>query len=192
MGAVALICSTSMCPDAHAAYAQPPGSSYADAQIKREEGRYDENLMTRELKDFMQLLENKGSKIKPEELQAPRLKVGFRRAPDGRVSLLSGNGRWYSVKADMQTPGFLLLRDEANGTMWFLPPDDSGRLLQIDLSDDAVVAQLFSSGAWADVMRPIKVRGAGGQLEPLKINDRQFRNVVSLLENGVEESEAGL
>lgn len=57
----------------------------------------------------------------------------------------------------VQTPGFLLLRDEASGAVSLLPPDDSGRLLQVDLSDDAVVAQLFSSGAWADVVQPMKV-----------------------------------
>lgn len=35
--------------------------------------------------------------------------------------------------------------------MWFLPPDESGRLQQIDLSDDMIVGELFSSGAWFDV-----------------------------------------
>jgi len=42
----------------------------------------------------------------------------------------------------MQTPGFLLLRNEDNGSVWFLPPDESGRLLQIDLSDD------IGKGSW--------------------------------------------
>lgn len=183
LGAVAVITTASICPDAHAAYAtaQPP-SSYADAQVKREEGRYDENLMTKELKSFLEVLEKKGNSIKFEELQQQRLKVrnrvrhacarmgaeahrmgplygaahnlcmchithrscrwiahacargglvnhasagqqpymhcclrhrpcvpgtiqpqvNFRRSPAGQVSLLSPQGRWYNVKADMQ------------------------------------------------------------------------------------------
>lgn len=32
--------------------------------------------------------------------------------------------------------------------------------VQVDLSDDAVVAQLFASGAWFDVMEPLEVRDA--------------------------------
>ena len=35
--------------------------------------------------------------------------------------------------------------------------------MQIDLSDDMVVAQLFGSGAWEDVMEPLQVSGGGGQ-----------------------------
>ena len=66
-----------------------------------------------------------------------------------------------------QAAGFLLLRGE-HGECFYLPPDEGGRLMQIDLSDDMVVAQLFGSGAWEDVMEPLKVgssaqgtRGAG-------------------------------
>lgn len=64
----------------------------------------------------------------------------------------------------------MLLRNEDNGSIWFLPPDESGRLLQIDLSDDVVVAELFSSGAWYDVKEPLyeaKVRCRGG-VRPLR------------------------
>ncbi len=66
-----------------------------------------------------------------------------------------------------QSPGFLLLRDDS-GMCFYLPPDESGRLMQIDLSDDMVVAQLFGNSAWLDVMEPLKVRlmrsgfGVGG------------------------------
>ena len=39
-------------------------------------------------------------------------------------------------------------------------------LPQIDLSDDAIVAQLFGSGAWQDVMEPLRAEdmqvGEGG------------------------------
>lgn len=59
--------------------------------------------------------------------------------------------------APPQAPGFLLLCDQQDGRVLFLPPDESGRLMQIDLSDDAVVGSLFGSGAWQDVMEPLQV-----------------------------------
>jgi hypothetical protein len=45
--------------------------------------------------------------------------------------LQSRDGNWFQVKADMQAPGFLLLRDESDGSTYYLPPDDSGRLMQV-------------------------------------------------------------
>lgn len=59
--------------------------------------------------------------------------------------------------APPQAAGFLLLCDQQDGRVLFLPPDESGRLMQIDLSDDAVVGSLFGSGAWQDVMEPLQV-----------------------------------
>ncbi len=50
-----------------------------------------------------------------------------------------------------------MARDETNGRVFFLPPDESGRLMQIDLSDDMIVGQLFGSGAWQDVMELLQV-----------------------------------
>lgn len=47
----------------------------------------------------------------------------------------------------VQAPGFLLLRDLA-GDVFFLPPDEDDGLAQLDLSDDIVVAELFSNTAW--------------------------------------------
>jgi hypothetical protein len=43
---------------------------------------------------------------------------------------------------------------EGKNTTSFLPL----LCLQIDLSDDAVVSQLFGSGAWQDVIEEVKVR----------------------------------
>lgn len=45
-----------------------------------------------------------------EELQDARRSVGFERAPDGRVLLLTEDGEPFQVKADMGVPGMLLLR----------------------------------------------------------------------------------
>jgi hypothetical protein len=36
-----------------------------------------------------------------------------------------------------QAAGFLLLRDEADGSMHYLPPDDSGRLMQVNTASNA-------------------------------------------------------
>lgn len=182
-----------------------PVPDQQEAALRAEEARYDENLMTAELRSFLELLDRKGSSVKAEDLAGPRAKVrvlhgmcrcscvcalgwgpgacvpelwcaraaacalpqlGFRRAADGRVSLRAQDGTWFNVKADMQAssgrrrahmaqwqhgaaapaccssnrcgappcaqaPGFLLLRSEADGSMFFLPPDDAGQILQV-------------------------------------------------------------
>jgi len=173
--------------------AAPPSASYAytdEEDIKSQEARYDENLMTPELRELVDLLQTKGSNVKVDELQGLRRKVGFKRSPEGRVSLRAQNGEWYTVRADMQTPGFLLLRNENNGSIWFLPPDETGRLLQIDLSDDIVVAELFSNGAWYDVKEPLydaQSSGSARSLKQLTMTRAQFSDVVSLLEGAVEQ-----
>jgi hypothetical protein len=68
------------CPDAHAALAaaQPAYGFSNEAAIAMEEKKYDENLMTPDLKSFMELLEKKGSNITLQELEGPRSKVGGR------------------------------------------------------------------------------------------------------------------
>lgn len=61
-----------------AAYAEPSGNPYAytnEEELRRQEQRYDGDLLTKEIKDFVALLEKKGSKITAQELQEPRLKV---------------------------------------------------------------------------------------------------------------------
>lgn len=90
--------------------------------------------------------------------------------------------------AAAQVPGFLLLRDSNNGTIFFLPPaDEYDGLQQLDLSDDIVVAELFSNTAWQDVMAPISVRTTGSaDLQPLKMSERDFRQAVSLLADAEE------
>jgi hypothetical protein len=44
------------------------------------------------------------------KLQEARRSVGFERAPDGRVLLLTEDGEPFQVKNDMGVPGLLLLR----------------------------------------------------------------------------------
>lgn len=61
---------------------------------------YDENLMTRELKDFVNSVMD--NKMKPEEYPAARLKMNFRRDLDGRVAVRSREGQWYRVRLDME------------------------------------------------------------------------------------------
>ncbi|GLC45164.1 hypothetical protein PLESTB_000428500 [Pleodorina starrii] len=145
---------------------------------------YDENLMTEELRTFVDSVLD--GKLKPEQYQAERLKMNFRRDLDGRVSLRSREGRWYSVRPDMQVPGFMLLRDQS-GDVFFLPPDEEGDgLAQLDLSDDVVVAELFSNTAWQDVMEPFSVRQEDGSVTQLRLSEREFRSVVSLVEDAEE------
>lgn len=151
----------------------------------REEARFDENLMTPELKALLTLLDQKGSTVKTEELEQPRLKVGFKRYVNGRVALRSRDNQWFELRADMQTPGFLLLREETEGKMFFLPPDIGGRLMQVDLSDDAVVAMLFASGAWYDVIEPMEMVQNGARV-PLRMTRFDFHNAGSLLEDMVD------
>ncbi len=45
------------------------------SQMQQEESRFDENLMTMELKGFVDMLEKKGKDVKVQELQTERLKV---------------------------------------------------------------------------------------------------------------------
>ncbi|GLI69650.1 hypothetical protein VaNZ11_014321 [Volvox africanus] len=145
---------------------------------------YDENLMTEDLRKFVDAVMD--GKLKPEQYQAERRKMNFRRDLDGRVSLRSREGRWYSVRPDMQVPGFMLLRDQS-GDVFFLPPDEEGDgLAQLDLSDDVVVAELFSNTAWQDVMEPLSVRLDDGSVQQLRLSEREFRSVVSLVEDAEE------
>ncbi len=94
----------------------------------------------------------------------------------------------HPAHATVQVPGFLLLRDANNGTIFFLPPaDEYDGLQQLDLSDDVVVAELFSNTAWQDVMAPVSVRaGDSSDLQPLKLSERDFRQAVSLLADAEE------
>lgn len=42
--------------------------------------------------------------------------------------------------------------------MYYIPgPDAPDSLVQIDLSDDAIVAQLFANHAWEELLEPLEV-----------------------------------
>jgi hypothetical protein len=106
----------------------------------------------------------------------------------------------------LRRPGFSC-RD-AGGFCYYLPRSDSDALVQIDLSDDAVVAQLFANHAWEELVEPLEVladdqtAAAGqsnndadreyGRLEQLRLTERQFRSVVSLVAGGQELPEEPL
>lgn len=159
-----------------------------------------------DLADFLELhTSGRAVKMSPSALEAARAKVGFSRAPSGRVSLFATGGATgadatkgaerFEVRCDMGAPGFLLLRDESGGC-WYLPPDPSGELAQVDLSDDAVVAQLFANHVWEDLVEPLDVAdgpgGGGGsrggkedqqdqQVRQLRLSEGEFRAVFSLV-----------
>lgn len=46
---------------------------------------------------------------------------------------------------------------DAGGYMYYLPSTDADSLVQIDLSDDAIVAQLFANHAWEELLEPLEV-----------------------------------
>lgn len=148
---------------------------------------FDENLATEQLRQFVGDVSS--GKLKAQDYAAERLKMNFRRGADGRVELRSRQGRWYSVRPDMQVPGFLLIRDSARGDVFVLPPDERDGLSQFDLSDDVVVAELFSNTAWQDVMVPLQLRDNSGGTSQLQLKEAEFRNVISLLEEVEEEAE---
>lgn len=100
---------------------------------------------------------------------------------------------------------------DAGGYCYYLPRDDDSVLQQIDLSDDAVVAQLFANHAWEELVEPLEVvaddvdlqqnlenssqdgsQGPVGRLEQLRLSERQFRSVVSLIAGGQELPEEAL
>lgn len=102
-------------------------------------------------------------------------------------------------------------RRDAGGYLYYLPRDDEGTLQQIDLSDDAIVAQLFANHAWEELVEPLEViaddagpesnksamagpdgEAPTGRLEQLRLSERQFRSVVSLLAGGQELPEEPL
>ena len=45
---------------------------------------------------------------------------------------------------------------DAGGYMYYLPSTESDSLVQIDLSDDAIVAQLFANHAWEELIEPLE------------------------------------
>ncbi|KAF8070860.1 hypothetical protein HT031_000941 [Scenedesmus sp. PABB004] len=163
-----------------------------------------------ELMRFMETT-TKGPVKNARQLSELRRSVGFDRSPDGRVFLFSEDGEPFAVKNDMGVPGLLLLRD-AGGYCYYLPRSEAGSLAQIDLSDDAVVAQLFANHAWEELVEPLEVvadappgaapgaqpppgappGGELGRLEQLRLTEREFRSVVSLAAGAQELPEEPL
>lgn len=65
------------------------------SQMQQEESRFDENLMTMELKGFVDMLEKKGKDVKVQELQTERLKV---------CNMVDTVQASYSARADSAAP----------------------------------------------------------------------------------------
>lgn len=64
----------------------------------------------------------------------------------------------------------------SSGYIFLLPHDPGDKLVQLDLSDDLVVAQLFSNLSWVDLLQPINyVDAESGKSEPLLMTTAQFR-----------------
>ncbi len=57
-------------------------------------------------------------------LSSNRAKYGIRRSIDGRVSLQSASGDWFSVRLDMEVPGAILLRREKDGAVFALETEN--------------------------------------------------------------------
>lgn len=136
-----------------------------------------------QLDEFYKVLTQR--KLDLRKLEEAREKLGFRRTIDGRVMLQSRDGDWFLVKADMKTEGLLLLRD-SRGYIFYIAPNED-LLRQIDLSDDWYVAQLFTSHAWEELLEPVDVRD-GDKVEPLNLTEKEFRNLLSVVE-GAEYGE---
>jgi hypothetical protein len=94
---------------------------------------------------------------------------------------------------------------DAGGFCYYLPRSESDALVQIDLSDDAVVAQLFANHAWEELVEPLEVLadsqtpavsqsndGEYGRMEQLRLTEREFRSVVSLVAGGEQLPEEPL
>jgi hypothetical protein len=59
---------------------------------------------------------------------------GYRRATPGRTGLADKEQLAWPTDQHThrpQAPGYMLLRSEADGTCFYLPADDGGRLLQV-------------------------------------------------------------
>lgn len=117
-------------------------------------------------------------KVTPVEYGRIRQRCGFKRLIDGRIALRSKSGDWVLVKPDLKVSGLLLLRDP-DGQISIIVTD---AYKQIDLSDDINVAQYFSAGDWEEQRNPVTYRDKDGVVKPLKLDDIQFRTVITLFE----------
>lgn len=114
-----------------------------------------------------------------------RAKYNFRRAKDGRISVKAANGMWYAVRLDMEVPGVLLLRD-TDGFIYAVQTDG---LQQVDLSDDFVVLLMFAEGEWEGQLAPIEMPDEQGKVVQLKLDEKQFRDVIGVLKQLQDGSE---
>jgi hypothetical protein len=142
-----------------------------------------EDQLQKAVEEYAQL-EEKG-KLNQNSLNDIRSKYKLRRAIDGRIQLKSSKGEWISVRLDMEVPGALLMRD-SKGLIFAIQTDT---LQQIDLSDDMVCLLMFSDGGWESQMAPVEVTDQNGKSIQLKLNEKEFREIIGLLKEVGEEGE---
>lgn len=53
--------------------------------------------------------------------------------------------------------------------------------LQLDLSDDYLLLLMFADGNWTEVIQPIQIGDAQGNVEDLSVDAQQFRDTVGIL-----------
>ncbi|KAG1660999.1 hypothetical protein FOA52_007164 [Chlamydomonas sp. UWO 241] len=129
-------------------------------------------------------LETKGKAKSVSALEELRKRYKIRRSLDGRVQLLSSKGKWFSVRLDMEVPGAMLLREPDLGFVYAVQTE---ALQQIDLSDDYVLLLMFADSAWEEQMSPVSYSDENGKSKQLKLDEREFREVVGLLKEAGEE-----
>eukprot|EP00879_Flechtneria_rotunda_P005346 GHRR01005633.1.p1 GENE.GHRR01005633.1~~GHRR01005633.1.p1 ORF type:complete len:241 (+),score=116.03 GHRR01005633.1:253-975(+) len=119
---------------------------------------------------------NVGS-LSNKEVDQQRRKSGILRAYDGHVAVKNKfTNAWTDLKCDMRAPGLLLLR-EPNGKVYFL---GYGGVMQVDLSDDQVVAAIAADD-WENTLKPVQAVLEDGSTEVLELSREDFYQLVSLV-----------
>mmetsp|Transcript_35349 Transcript_35349/g.89498 ORF Transcript_35349/g.89498 Transcript_35349/m.89498 type:complete len:220 (-) Transcript_35349:646-1305(-) len=143
----------------------------------------DANLVQKAVAEY-NALEEKGITDKStKQLDDLRQRYRLRRSPDGRLQLRSSRGDWFQCRLDMEVAGSMLLRDP-KGMVYAIQTE---ALQQIDLSDDIVAIMMFADGDWEKQMSPVEYLDEGGKVAQLKLEEREFREVIGILKE-VEES----
>lgn len=146
-----------------------------------------ESEMARKAVDEYMDLESKGKTRSVKALEDVRNKYRLRRNVDGRVQLKSSRGEWWSVRLDMEVPGAILLRDP-NGSIYAVQTET---VQQVDLSDDYICLLMFADGGWEKQMSPIEYAGEDGKTQQLKLDEKEFREVIGILKEAGDEMEEG-
>ncbi|KAF6261645.1 hypothetical protein COO60DRAFT_743645 [Scenedesmus sp. NREL 46B-D3] len=127
---------------------------------------------------LQELFDLEAGGLDPLQLENFRLKYNIRRDASGRAQLRRSDGTWMQCKLDMEVSGTMLLRDTNDSSVHVLQTD---KLEQIDLSDDYLLLTLFADGEWEGQTQPIQLAGDSGALEPLQVEEQQFKDFVGMI-----------